>query len=75
MNTDSMKPKIVEYLKSNPDRRPDSISICSHFKDVRVDITYTALRELENEGKVIRHNGALGGWGGNHYYRVSGGEK
>lgn len=71
MNTvDSMKPKIIKYLRTNADKRPDSIAICSHFKDVRVDITYTALSELERDGKVMRHNGPLGGWNGNHFYRA-----
>jgi len=72
MAADWLKNAIVEYLRNRSDKRPNSIDICSYFK-MRVDLTYSALRELEAEGRVVRHDLILGGWNGNHYYQAIGG--
>ncbi len=62
-----LKQPILEYLQKCPRNDADSISICSYF-GLSIDITLTALRELENEGRVVRRNfGTLEGAGGNYY--------
>lgn len=63
---DYLKDAIVEYVQKAD--RPDSINIVSHFK-LPVNVTYTKIKELEEEGRIIRTNlDNLGGWNGNHYY-------
>lgn len=68
---DWLKDAIVAYLKNNPQLKPDSIDIIGYFK-LSADVTYNALKELENENRIVRHNGLLGGWNGNHYYTIAG---
>lgn len=70
MDNQWLKDAIVEYFKRRPSARPNSLDIVSYFK-LRVDITYTALVEMENEGTLKRTNTVLGGWNGNHYYELA----
>lgn len=64
-----LKEAIVSYLKNHSDEKPNSIAICGYFK-LRVDLTLLALRELESEGRITRHDGVHRGWNGNHYYQA-----
>jgi len=69
--TDYLKEAIVEYLIRRPNKRSNSIDIVDYFNKLPVDKTYTAIVQLEKEGRIIRYDGALGGWNGNHHYEVS----
>lgn len=62
MTPDWLKNAIEEYLQSRrPDQRPDSVDICAYMK-TPLDMTYIALRELETEHRIIRHEAPQGSW-------------
>ena len=63
-----LKEPILDYIKNNSDKQLSSIDIVSHF--VLVKQTLTALKELENEGIITRTDNLLGGWNGNHCYKI-----
>ena len=63
-----LKEEIFHYIAMS-DLRQNTEDIVTHFR-LRVDITLIALRELENEGRVVRHNDSLSleGADGKHHY-------
>ncbi|MEE8308650.1 MAG: hypothetical protein V3R81_15390 [Gammaproteobacteria bacterium] len=67
-DNDWLKDAIIGYIQ-NTDKQLNSIDIVSYFK-LRVDITLFAIKDLEAEGRISRHDGMAGGWNGNHHYEV-----
>jgi len=68
----SFKKDIIKYIKTKNGMNTSSIDIYSHFELIDVNETYTALRELENSGKIIRKNFVAGGFNENHSYELVG---
>lgn len=67
---DYLKTPIVEFIRKS--NRPTSLDIVTHF--CLVQPTLIALKELVNEGQIIRVDGVAEGWNLNHYYKIKRGE-
>lgn len=67
---DYLKIPIIEFIKKSV--RPTSLDVVTHF--ILVEPTLIALKELVNEGRIIRVDGVAEGWNLNHYYKIKRGE-
>ena len=65
---EQLKQTILEYISITD--RPDAINIIMHCK-APVDVVYTVLGELIEDGKIKRVNLLADGWGGRHHYVLS----
>lgn len=66
--TKYLEDPIYNYIK-NTDKKMNCHEIIDYI-GLRVDFTFKALKGLELLGRIKRHDGAMEGWNGRHYYEA-----